>query len=208
MHVTESMPEPIRTSLLEHGTAAPPVPERPIQFDDVHPRTGDGKVDLFPAALDAEAPNGLYMFQGEGSDQGYPLALISPASEKTVTSTLGELRERMAALQIHPDDAVPRDLSTGDVARVFNDLGEVHCPVTLNADMKPGTVGLPKGLWRKSTMNGKTANALVPDSSTDVGGGACFNDARVEVTRVVTATLGEQNISLWTETTAVTKQVH
>ena len=63
--------------------------------------------------------------------------------------------------------------------------------------MKPGTVGLPKGLWRKSTMNGSTANALVSDASTDVGGGACFNDTRVDVTRVVTAELGEQQIALW-----------
>ena len=57
-------------------------------------------------------------------------------------------------------------------------------------------------------MNGSTANALVADAATDLGEGACFNDARVEVTRVVTATLGDQNISLWTETTAETRQVH
>jgi hypothetical protein len=43
-------------------------------------------------------------------------------------------------------------------------------------------VALAKGLWRKSTFNGATSNALVPDSLTDLGGGACFNDARVEVT--------------------------
>jgi hypothetical protein len=30
-------------------------------------------------------------------------------------------------------------------------------------------------------MNGLTATALVPDTLTDIGGGACFNDARVEV---------------------------
>jgi anaerobic selenocysteine-containing dehydrogenase len=51
----------------------------------------------------------------------------------------------------------------------------------LNADIRPGTVSLPKGLWRKSTYNGSTANALAPDTLTDLGGGACFNDARVEV---------------------------
>ena len=40
---------------------------------------------------------------------------------------------------------------------------------------------LPKGLWRKHTANGFTANALAPDTLTDLGGGACFNDARVQV---------------------------
>ena len=35
-------------------------------------------------------------------------------------------------------------------------------------------------------MNGLTATALVPDTLTDIGGGACFNDARVEVTALPT----------------------
>ncbi len=42
-------------------------------------------------------------------------------------------------------------------------------------------VSLPKGLWARSTYNGATANALVPDTLTDIAGGACFNDARVQV---------------------------
>jgi hypothetical protein len=30
-------------------------------------------------------------------------------------------------------------------------------------------------------LNGATSTALIPDALTDIGGGACFNDARVEV---------------------------
>jgi hypothetical protein len=48
-------------------------------------------------------------------------------------------------------------------------------------------VSLPKGLWRRSTRNGATATALAPDTLTDLGGGACFNDARVEVSSLPTA---------------------
>ena len=200
MQVTGAMPEALRDSLLRDGTATGPVPERPVQFGDVHPRTPGGKADLFPATLDECAPDGLYTYR-ESDDGGGPLILLSPASGKTINSTLGELRPRSAALQIHPRDAAARDLETGDVARVFNALGEIQCPVALNADMKPGTVGLPKGLWRRSTMNGSTANALVSDAPTDIGGGACFNDAQVEVTRVVTAAFGDSNISIWTTPT-------
>jgi anaerobic selenocysteine-containing dehydrogenase len=198
MHVTGAMPEPVRDSLLRCGTAEPLCPVRPVQFDDVFPRTPDGRVDLFPEALERCAPAGLYAYRADAPAENYPLVLLSPASEKTVTSTLGELRPRLAALQIHPRDAEARHLGTGNTVRVFNALGEIHCPVMLNPDMKPGTVGLPKGLWRKSTMNGSTANALVADAPTDIGGGACFNDVRVEVTRVVTATLGDRDISIWT----------
>ena len=111
----------------------------------------------------------------------HPLALISPASEKTVSSTLGELRSRAAVLQMHPQDAAARGLAQDDPVRVFNDLGEVQCAVSISTDLRPGTVCMVKGLWRKSTYNGSTSTALVPDSLTDLGGGACFNDARVEV---------------------------
>ncbi len=52
---------------------------------------------------------------------------------------------------------------------------------TVAPSIRPGTVSLPKGLWRRSTRNGVTGTALVPDTLTDLGGGACFNDARVQV---------------------------
>ena len=197
LHVAGALPEGVRDALLSRGLAEPPGAEAPVQFVDVFPRTADGRVELFPEALEREAPEGLYRFRADPATAAYPLALVSPASDKTVTSTLGELRERLAALQIHPADAARRNLSTGDTARVFNAAGEIHCPVTVNAGIRPGVVSLPKGLWRKSTLNGSTANALVTDALTDLGGGACFNDARVEVTRIVTAGLEGQSIALW-----------
>ena len=201
MHVTATMPNAIRESLMQNGSATPPIPVAPVQFVDVFPQTHDGKIDLFPSTLERDAPLGLYTYRGDLPADTYPLMLLSPASEKTINSTLGELRPRLASLQIHPTDAEARGLNSGDIARVFNQLGEIHCPITVNPDMKSGTVGLPKGLWRKSTMNGSTANSLVSDSLTDLGGGACFNDARVEVTRIVTGELEGHSISLWTAST-------
>ncbi len=181
MRIAARLPGGMGDELMQNGWVTPPHGGAPVQFVDVFPLTPDGKVDLFPEVLEAQAPAGLYGYQPDPATKEYPLALISPASEKTVSSTLGELRERAAVLQMHPEDAAERGLSTGDPVRVFNALGEVHCPVALNADMRRGAVSLPKGLWRKSTYNGATANALVPDSLTDLGGGACFNDARVQV---------------------------
>jgi anaerobic selenocysteine-containing dehydrogenase len=181
LRVVSRIPPEIGSELLEHGTATPLHGGTPVQFVDVFPLTPDRKVDLFPKALAAEAPAGLYGFQPDPATDRHPLALISPASEKTVSSTLGELRARAGMLQMHPADAAARGLAQNDPVRVFNDLGEVHCPLAITTDMLPGTVCLAKGLWRKSTYNGVTGTALVPDSLTDLGGGACFNDARVEV---------------------------
>ena len=198
LHVAGALPDGVRDPLLAHGLAEPPGAAAPVQFVDVFPRTADRRVQLFPEALEQEAPEGLDRFRPDPATNADPLALGSPASDKTVTSTLGELRARPATLQMHPADAARRSLATGDTARVFNAGGEVHCPVTVNPGVRPGVVSLPKGLWQKSTLNGSTANALVPDTLTDLGGGACFNDARVEVTRIVTAGLEGQSIALWT----------
>ena len=181
MRVVAKLPPHIGAELMQSGSATPPYGGAPIQFVDVYPLTSDQKIHLFPEALHQSAPAGLYGYQKDPATEAYPLALISPASEKTVSSTLGELRERAAVLHMHPADAEARGLATEDPIRVFNDLGEVHCQVAIDKDIRPGTVSLAKGVWRKNTYNGSTSNALCPDTLTDLGGGACFNDARVQV---------------------------
>ncbi len=181
LRVTAKFPEEMRVALLDHGAAEPPFGGAPVQFVDVFPQTPDGKVDLYPEALASATPGGLYHYQPDPATEQYPLALISPATSQTISSTLGELRERPARLEIHPADAAARGIADGDEVRVFNRLGEVHCEATLTPRLRPGVVSLPKGLWRKATRNGSTATALVPDTLTDLGGGACFNDARVQV---------------------------
>lgn len=168
---------------LESGTAIPPSGEAPVQFVDVFPRTRDRKVHLVPKDLDREAPLGLYGYQRDPARPDRPLALISPASDETISSTLGELRRDPVPLEMNPGDARARGIENGDPVRVFNELGSVECLVRLSEALAPGVALLHKGLWSHNTSNGATANALVPDSLTDLGGGACFNDARVEVER-------------------------
>ncbi len=181
MRVLSKLPGTLGEELSANGIATPPFGGAPVQFVDVFPLTPDRKIHLFPDVLDGMSPVGLYGYRPDPATGDYPLALISPASEKTISSTLGELRQHAAVLQMHPSDAEARGLATDDPVRVFNAQGEVHVPVALNPDLRPGTVTLPKGLWRKSTYNGFTSNILVPDTLTDLGGGACFNDARVQV---------------------------
>ena len=184
LDVIARLPGTMGDELREHGAARPPVGGRPIQFGNVWPGTPDRRVDLFPERLDAEAPCGLYGYQADPATSEFPLALISPASERTISSTLGELPRPAVRLLMHPDDARARGVAEGDEVRIFNPLGEVRCTVQVGGWIRPGTVSLPKGLWRKHTANGYTANALAPDTLTDLGGGACFNDARVQVAKV------------------------
>lgn len=184
LQIFKTLPGAVGAQMEETGRATPPFGFRPVQFVDVMPRTFDQKVNLFPSVLESEAPLGLYTFQPDPATERFPLALISPSSDKTISSTLGELARPTVRLLMNPADASPRGLKDNDPVRVFNELGEVQCGVKIEATIREGTVSLPKGLWRKSTWNQLTSNALVPDSLTDLGGGACFNDARVQVERL------------------------
>jgi len=150
----------------------------PIQFRTVRPLTRDGKIEMTPAEL-GTAP---YRFDPVQSDN-YPLALISPATARLVSSTLGEFNYDELVVTIHPADASEREINDGDEVRVFNDLGEVVCRVAVRASIRPGVVSMPKGAWRKSSRNGATSTALCPADVNVVAGGACFNDARVEISR-------------------------
>ena len=144
-----------------------------VQFGTDFPTTPSGRIELDPPVADGASyvsPRGAF-----------PLVLLSPASDKTINSIFGEFNCPDPRLTMHPDDAGPRGLRDGAAVRVFNELGEVHVRVRLTRDLRRGVVALPKGLWRASTLNGATATALVPDTLTDIGDGACFNDARVEV---------------------------
>ena len=145
-----------------------------VQFGTAFPTTASGKIELCAPEL------GPIRYQPQPASP-YPLQLISPATEKTINSIFGEFNLPNLRLEMSRGDATERGLTDGAVIRVFNDLGEVHVRLRIVDDVRPGVAVLPKGAWRSSTLNGSTATALAPDHLTDIGGGACFNDARVEV---------------------------
>ncbi len=173
--------EALSRRLREEGIAFPRPGSAPVQFVDAFPPTAGGKIHLCPDELDREAPHGLYAFQPDPATPRYPLALISPATGRTISSTLGELHREQVPLEIHPEDAAARGIADGAEVRVHNERGEVRCLARHAAALRPGTVLLPKGIWSHNTLNGATGNALAPDTLTDIGAGACFNDARVQV---------------------------
>jgi anaerobic selenocysteine-containing dehydrogenase len=148
-----------------------PVP-KPVPFVDAFPSRGHvdfGKPPVYlPPVVDADLP----------------LILISPASDKAITSQLFEFApEKGARVTVAPAEAARRGLKDGDRVRVWNSFGEVTATLSVSDELVPGIASMPKGLWRKSTLNGWTANALAPDHVDAQGGGACYNDARVEIER-------------------------
>ena len=114
VRVFDALPPRIASDLGAGGRPEPPFGLRPIQFVDVFPNTPDRRVHLFPEGLDASTPAGLYRYQPDPGTARYPLALISPASDRTISSTLGELPRPDVKLTMHPDDAAARGLDDKD----------------------------------------------------------------------------------------------
>ena len=147
-----------------------------VQMESVLPLTSDGKINLAPECLGPRP----YHYE-KTANAKHPLRLISPSNDKMVSSTFGEFNYPELRLAMHPNDAGARRIEDGACVRVFNALGEVVCRAEVSDHVRPGVVMMPKGAWRKSSRNGHTANALIPSHVNEVGGGACYNDARVEV---------------------------
>ena len=166
-------------------------------FDNVFPATPSGKIELrsealaerwgAAAALPAwRPPHDPTPHAVEGS-AAVPLMLISPASDKRISSTLGDLAVSRAVppLLMNPKDAALRNLGPGNQVRVRNERGEVILRLIVTDAVRPGVVASEKGAWLMTSPTGQTISALVSaDLKADLAEGACFNDTAVEVSRV------------------------
>ena len=151
-----------------------------VLFKNAFPATKSGKIELASSHL--EVKYGARLPRYAPVESRYPLTLISPASDQRITSTFGGVNgDDTPPLEMHPDDAAARGLRDGLRVRVWNDLGEVRLPLRVSDTVPPGVVCTLKGAWLRTSDNGQTVSALCPAHHADIAGGACFNDARVEV---------------------------
>jgi anaerobic selenocysteine-containing dehydrogenase len=162
---------------------------RPLAlFDTVLPATPSGKVELVSDTLASrwgEAAR-LPSYRPVAAAEAFPLALISPASDKRISSTLlgfgGAGPEEAPPLMMHPEDAAARGLVVGAMVRVWNPFGEVVLPLLTTDAVAPGVVATEKGAWLSTSPTGRTISALVSaDDRADLSEGACYNDVRVQV---------------------------
>jgi anaerobic selenocysteine-containing dehydrogenase len=154
-----------------------------VLFRTTFPATPSGKIELYSAALEQTYGSPLPRYKPVVSP--YPLALLTPSSDRRITSTFGNLvYSDEVWLEMHPQDARARGLCEGILVRVWNDLGEVHLRLRLTEDVRPGVVCSPKGAWLRTSDTGQTVSALAPSHYADLCQGACFNDTRVEVAAV------------------------
>ena len=147
-----------------------------VQFKDTWPTFADKRARLFVAESELPLP------QYRAADEKYPLVLISPATSHTINSMFADTDPPRVAISMHPRDAAQRKLIDTKRVIVRNDVAQIEIDLVIDETLRPGVCFMPKGLWLRATQTGLTSNAFAPDELNDLASGACFNDARVEVT--------------------------
>ncbi|MFL5268299.1 MAG: molybdopterin-dependent oxidoreductase, partial [Stellaceae bacterium] len=177
----------VRPSQISTGRALPmPAPdgEPMVLFDNIFPDTPSGQIELKSETLAKRWGAAALLPGWRERDGSHPLMLISPASDKRISSTLGDLGGSRSAppLLMNAKDARARSLERGSNVRVWNDRGEVILRLEVTDAVRPGVVASEKGAWLMTSPTGQTISALVSaDLKADLAEGACFNDTPVEV---------------------------
>ncbi|HVI03274.1 MAG TPA: molybdopterin dinucleotide binding domain-containing protein, partial [Enhygromyxa sp.] len=182
--------------LLAHPHGRAREPHRHDDFLGKRVLTRDGKLDLAPAPLLAEAAKLEAHFERERRD-AMRLKLITRRHITTHNSWTHNHEDFVPNdsnyLYVHPDDAARLGLEEDACADVRSDTATVRTTVKLLADLMPGTVALPHG-WghqhaRGLSVAGKTGGVNVnllaadgPDRLERVSGMANLTGFCVDVT--------------------------
>jgi anaerobic selenocysteine-containing dehydrogenase len=116
----------------------------------------------------------------------YPLAMISPPARNFLNSSFVNVQSLRATegephLDIHPNDAAPRGIVQGDMARIFNDRGSFVAKARVTEKARPGLVVGLSIWWKKLSRDGKNANEVTSQRLTDMGRAPTFYDTLVQV---------------------------
>ncbi len=145
--------------------------------------TPSGKCDLGGDTLGYEPPAESRLGD-KWLRRSYPLELVSSKNDDSMNSTFGfraDTDGQTAVLEMHWDDAGPRNIESGDRVRVSNGRGACLLTARVGAKVRAGVVRAPSVRWAKKARDGHNSNVLTSDSLTDIGGGPVFYSCLVQV---------------------------
>ncbi|MBA2735068.1 MAG: molybdopterin oxidoreductase family protein [Acidobacteria bacterium] len=183
--------------LRENGWMRLNVPETFAPFAEGNFPTPSGKCELFSETMEAQGLPGVPEFIPPSESRQsapevakrYPLALISPAAHAFLNSSFANLPKQLRQelrpfVEIHPGDAEARGIQNGDMVRAFNERGSCELSAVVTTRAREGVVVSPSVWWNKLSPGGVNINQLTSQQLTDMGGGATFYDALIEVERM------------------------
>ena len=104
-----------------------------------------------------------------------------------MNSTFGyrpENDRQTGILTIHPSDAAPRRIVTGDAVRIVNDRGRCILRASVEDTVAAGVVCATSVRWPKLAPDGNSVNMLTSQRLTDAGGGPTFYSCLVQLERL------------------------
>jgi anaerobic dimethyl sulfoxide reductase subunit A len=161
--------------------------------------TPSGKIEIFSKKLhDLNRPKEIpaipkYIQEWESpfgpEAKKFPLQAVGHHALSRIHSTLAGVDWLMEAFPqrvfINPVDAAARNISNGEMVRVFNDRGEMHIPCRITRRIMPGVVAIPQGAWwkpdEKGIDRGGSINILTSERWTPYAFGNAQHTIMVEV---------------------------
>jgi anaerobic selenocysteine-containing dehydrogenase len=189
-----------RTSLLDgitierlqaEGTVPLAIPaDEQVPFSNGLFRTPSGKVEMYSEQAAAkgydpvpgwipevEAKFGKKAAVLAAADERLPL--LCPAAHHFVSSSFGNLermktKEKAPTLRIHPGDAEPRGIRSGQLVRVSNERGWCRLVAEVTEDVRPGVLATTTVWWPRFSPDSRNVNWTTSDRLADLNGGSTF----------------------------------
>jgi anaerobic selenocysteine-containing dehydrogenase len=172
--------------------------------DGIFP-TPSGKIEFYSGSLAAMGLDPLPGFvapvESRHAANGtrtatYPLEFLPRKADNYMNSTFANLpwHQRMEAataeaLEMHTEDALARNIVTGDAVEVVNDRGAIQLRAMVGSSVPPGVVA-GRLSWNKLSPGAGNVNALTSETLTDIGRGATFYSTLVEVRKLASSSPG------------------
>lgn len=154
--------------------------------------TPSGKIELYSETMKRKGYPPLPTYIPlSGEEERLPFLFIPAPNHNYLNSTFSN-NAKHAALEKEPRlymnaaDAAALGIADGDRVRVWNRRGECELRASVGEDVLPG-VTVTQGLWADRPGSKSLVNALTPDRTADMGGGAVFFSGRVQVEKAVEA---------------------
>lgn len=149
--------------------------------------TPSGKCEFRAESLSYEAP-----VESRAGDQKlarrFPLELITPKNDDSMNGTFGYkpgVDAQTAVLVMHPVDADPRGIVSGDQVRLRNDRGTCVLTAEVAEKVAVGVISATAVRWPRLSPDGNSVNMLTTQRLADLGGGPAFYNCLVEAERLV-----------------------
>jgi anaerobic selenocysteine-containing dehydrogenase len=173
-------------SLRSRGWVKLPIADAPFAEGGFPTANGKVVVDVPGLGIPDHVPNHECVETDPALARRYPLAMISPPARHFLNSTFVNVKSLRAIegeplVEIHPDDAAPRGIRSGQIVTLFNDRGRYRCKAEVSGRARPGVV-IGLGIWwRKMGLDGTNVNELTHQRLTDIGRAPTFYDCLVEL---------------------------